>query len=200
MNKPVFVLLVLIIPVIVYLLSFSSIIYNKQFIEKQMGESGLLFHAKKINSFVIDYLMEKDETELLQMEVFSDEEKQHLLDVKILIHRVFDFLFLMLVLFFILIYFNCKINKNKNLYRILIYSGIITVAVPLIMYLVPFETFFTAFHQIFFAQGSWVFPAGSALVQLYPPDFWYRASFSLFLRGFVTGWLLILLGFIVGKK
>lgn len=159
-----------------------------------MEESGLFFHAKEINSYVIDYLRDKNETSFIGLDVFSEKEEKHLLEVKILIHRTFEFLFLMLVLFFILIYYNYEFNKNENLDKVLLYSGMLTVAILVLLYFIPFELVFTAFHKIFFAQGSWIFPPNSALIQIYPFDFWHSISFSLFSRGFIAGWLLIAAG------
>jgi integral membrane protein (TIGR01906 family) len=191
-HKPAFAALVILIPVIIYLLSFSSIIYNKPFIDKQLEKSGLFFHAKEVNSLVIDYFMDGSEG-MINLDVFDEKEEQHLLDVKVLINRVFDFLFLLLVLFFALAYINWK--NNSDFRKIMVYSGMITIAIPIILYFVPFGTFFTAFHNIFFAEGSWVFSPGSALVQIYPFEFWYNTSFSLFLRGFAAGWVLAVVGY-----
>jgi len=199
-SKAAYAALIVLMPIIVYLLSFGSLIHNVPAIEKHMEKSGIIGYSKTVNSFVVYYLMDPDETRLLELEIFSEEEKQHLLDVKILVHRAFDFLFLMLVSFFVLIYFNHKFSKSKNFSKILVYSGMITAAIPIILYFIPFGLLFSAFHSIFFAEGSWVFAQGSALVQIYPFGFWYSIAFSFFLRGFVTGWLLIITGFIVGKK
>ena len=197
--KAVHISLIILIPVLIYLLSFSSVIYNQEFIESQMKKSGLVRYSLEVNSLVVGYLAEEDEAGLLELEVFNEKEKQHLLDVKKVIHRTFDVLFLLLAIFFALVYYNYKLNNNKNWQKILIYSGMIAVALPIVLYFIPFETLFAAFHNIFFADGSWVFAPGSALIQIYPFDFWHNAAFGLFLRGFVTGWLLIILGFIVGK-
>lgn len=198
-HKAVYASLIVLIPILVYLLGFSSIIYNAPFIEKQMESAGIIGYSKDVNAFVVTYIMNPDETRLLGLDIFSEKEKQHLLDVKKLVHRAFDALFLLLVLFFVLAYYNKKLNKGKNWQKILLYSGMIAVAIPIILYIIPFEPLFTTFHNIFFADGSWVFAPGSALIQIYPFEFWYNAAFALFLRGFVTGWLLILISFIVGR-
>ncbi len=201
LGKYVFVLLVIVIPILVYLLSFSSIAYNAEFVEKRMGSKWGRQQYKTVNSVVLYYLMFPDEEKPLNLSVFTGEEKQHLLDVKVLMHRIFDFLFVMLVLFFCLLALNSKFSKNGKRYsKILLYSGIITAAIPIVLYLIPFDALFASFHGIFFAPGTWVFPKDAVLLQIYPYEFWKSAAFSLFLRGFVTGWLLILAGFIVGKK
>lgn len=35
-----------------------------------------------------------------------------------------------------------------------------------------FAAFFSAFHSLFFAEGTWVFPADSVLIGVYPEEFW----------------------------
>jgi len=92
------------------------------------------------------------------------------------------------------------LGKGESWRKILLYSGIITAAIPIILYLIPFGLLFSTVHSVFFAPGTWVFPKDAVLLQVYPIGFWKSAAFSLFLRGFVTGWLLILAGFIVGKR
>lgn len=37
---------------------------------------------------------------------------------------------------------------------------------------VDFERFFTAFHGLFFSAGTWTFPEGSLLIQLFPEPLW----------------------------
>jgi len=35
-----------------------------------------------------------------------------------------------------------------------------------------FDTFFSAFHGVFFAEGTWTFPYDSLLIRLFPEPFW----------------------------
>lgn len=187
-------MLILVIPILVYLLSFSSIIYNEQFIEEKLEESGRFFYSQEINSQVISYLASPDETKLISLDVFNERERQHLLDVKVLVHNAFDFLFLLLVFFFVLVCYNHKLNKGRNWGQILVYSGMITAGLPVFLYFMPFEFLFAAFHSVFFAGKSWIFAQGSALTEVYPIEFWQSVSFSLFLRSAAAGWILILAG------
>ena len=48
-----------------------------------------------------------------------------------------------------------------------------------------FGSAFSAFHGIFFAEGSWTFPADSLIIQLFPVAFWASAGAALAL------WVLI---------
>ena len=86
----------------------------------------------------------------------------------------------MTVLFIILL------NFTENKREIFFYGGIITVVLPLLFFL-PFDTLFTQMHNVFFAKGSWVFPADALLVNLYPVDFFYSFAKGIVLRGFCLG-------------
>ncbi|HYN47902.1 MAG TPA: DUF1461 domain-containing protein [Candidatus Nanopelagicales bacterium] len=52
-------------------------------------------------------------------------------------------------------------------------------------FLLFFDTAFTLFHQLFFAEGSWTFdPATDRLVQLFPYQFWTETSVAIAVVGF----------------
>jgi integral membrane protein (TIGR01906 family) len=60
-----------------------------------------------------------------------------------------------------------------------------------------FDSLFTWFHGLFFAAGTWEFPADSLLIELFPESFWIAAGAAwaglVVLGGVVlgvTGWLL----------
>jgi integral membrane protein (TIGR01906 family) len=82
--------------------------------------------------------------------------------------------------------------QKKDLQRI---SGVL-IGLPIVIGLLPWNTVFSVFHQVFFPQGNWIFPAQSLLIQTYP------ASFFI---GFASVWATILIatgiaGFIVSQK
>lgn len=45
-----------------------------------------------------------------------------------------------------------------------------------VLAIVDWQLFFTEFHNLFFPQGNWAFPADSALIRLYPEQFWIDAG------------------------
>jgi len=45
--------------------------------------------------------------------------------------------------------------------------------------LLDFDAFFTAFHGLFFASGTWVFDYRDTLIQLYPIEFWMDAVWNM---------------------
>jgi integral membrane protein (TIGR01906 family) len=48
----------------------------------------------------------------------------------------------------------------------------------LLLALLGFDSLFDAFHQVFFEPGSWLFPADSLLIRLFPEQFWMVAGVS----------------------
>lgn len=179
------IILVILTPIVILLFLFGLFVFDVDFYEKKLDESSI-----PVTINLLDYFQDKAE---LNEGIFSDDEVSHLGDVKVLINNVLKFLsILVLVSLFLLLYL-------RDYKKYLLYSGILTVAVPFSLYLIPFNSLFTFFHQIFFPQGNWIFPAGSSLVNLYTSSFFYSFAFTTVWWAFVTGWGLLILGFIVGK-
>lgn len=53
-------------------------------------------------------------------------------------------------------------------------AGIVAVAVLAGVF--SFEALFSAFHGVFFAEGTWTFPSDSLLIQTFPERFWAVAA------------------------
>ena len=49
---------------------------------------------------------------------------------------------------------------------------VVAVGVAVVAAVTSFDAFFTAFHGLFFAAGTWTFPADSLLIRLFPEPFW----------------------------
>lgn len=54
-------------------------------------------------------------------------------------------------------------------------SLIITIA---LLAVTAWDTFFSGFHQLFFADGTWQFYYSDTLIRLYPEQFWFDASIT----------------------
>jgi integral membrane protein (TIGR01906 family) len=52
----------------------------------------------------------------------------------------------------------------------------VSVTALLLFALVDFDTFFAAFHAVFFAAGTWTFSYESLLIRLFPEPFWVSAG------------------------
>lgn len=57
-------------------------------------------------------------------------------------------------------------------------AGLVSVVVAGAIALIDFDGFFTLFHRLFFAQGTWTFPWDSLLIRLFPEAFWAVAGLS----------------------
>ena len=55
--------------------------------------------------------------------------------------------------------------------------GIITSLV--LFSIIAWDRFFTQFHQLFFASGTWRFPYSDTLIRLYPEQFWFDAAITI---------------------
>lgn len=59
---------------------------------------------------------------------------------------------------------------------------------------VDFNGFFTAFHGLFFADGTWTFSYNSLLITMYPESFWTGMGVIWFIGSLVAGILVFALG------
>lgn len=102
--------------------------------------------------------------------VFNAEESAHLADVK----RVIEGLsYVSFVLFALFLFLLGKADASKVFSR---GFGVLLILIGVIA-LVPFDAFFTQFHRVFFAEGTWVFARESVLIQLYPFSY-FQAFFT----------------------
>lgn len=166
----------------------------------------LLLLSYKINVFfydlsgnqeiTINFLQGKGELTLN----YAADEISHLNDVK-KVMGCLDclFYFLLLVLTLILTYH----KKNKEqLQKLLAFGGITAIIFSLMMILFTLLSFnysFTVFHEIFFPQGNWSFPADSLLIQTFPPDFFISLSRSILLGALFLGLILIAISKIISS-
>jgi integral membrane protein (TIGR01906 family) len=118
---------------------------------------------------------------------FSEKETVHLKDVRCVLQYL-NILLLVMLAFFIV-----TINDFKEKRTILFYGGLISVILPLFFLVLPFDLLFTQMHNVFFAEGSWVFDSSALLVNLYPVNFFFAFAKSIILRGFCLGLVITLL-------
>lgn len=58
-----------------------------------------------------------------------------------------------------------------------------------------FDSAFTAFHELFFPPGTWIFAAGSDLITLFPQGFWFDAALAAGAAILLTALVVSLIGF-----
>ncbi len=145
---------------------------------------------------VIDYLQNDAPLTL----PYTAEERSHLEDVKDVMNVV-DYFFYGIALVVLGTLFLFR-HYQKDFHQLLWYSGLTTIGIILligILSLLSFNGLFTLFHQLFFPQGNWQFPAESLLIQTFPLDFFITISSRIFLTTLILGSLFILLSFILKR-
>jgi integral membrane protein (TIGR01906 family) len=96
--------------------------------------------------------------------VFNEQESAHMTDVAWLVR----------VGLFVLILTSILLLALKPNARTIYYGTGILIGFLAILMLLPFDSIFTQFHQIFFPQGNWQFAADSTIIQFYPFEFFFK--------------------------
>jgi integral membrane protein (TIGR01906 family) len=103
----------------------------------------------------------------------------HLLDVRIVfVTSVLAFVVFLLAILVLLI-IAIKRKKAATLAHPFIIGGILPLAAAALLGLavaIDFGAFFTWMHGIFFADGTWTFPADSLLIRSLPFNFWFACA------------------------
>ncbi|MBF0807021.1 TIGR01906 family membrane protein [Rothia nasimurium] len=109
---------------------------------------------------------------------FLASEVEHMTDVKRVMLISMTFAILMLVL--ALLSARTLRLRTPGVLRSSLFTGAwLTLALLIglgVAGAIGWETFFTAFHEVFFPQGNWQFRMSDTLIRLYPPQFWVDAA------------------------
>ncbi|PYI68533.1 TIGR01906 family membrane protein [Arthrobacter livingstonensis] len=117
--------------------------------------------------------------------LFLEREVAHMADVKSLIDLAFLLgLVLAIVMVIGIIYLS---RRSVGGVRRGLFAGSIATLVLIIalgvLALMGWETFFTDFHKVFFANGTWTFYTDDTLIRLFPSQFW--SDGGIFIGAFV---------------
>ncbi|WP_432402656.1 TIGR01906 family membrane protein [Wukongibacter sp. M2B1] len=123
-------------------------------------------------------------------EVFGQREKQHMVDVKELFSkgkRLRNTGLCISLLAFVTILLVSK-SRKRDIYKALLWSGIVSLLLMLILYIllsIDFYKYFTYFHEIFFTNDLWLLnPKTEVLIQMLPLEFFIDISIR------IIGWFL----------
>lgn len=119
--------------------------------------------------------------------LFKDGEVSHMADVKAVILSTFGAGTLLILLGLVAVIY-LKRRHNGGVRRGLFAGSIVTLALITglgTLAVLGWEQFFTDFHRIFFANGTWTFTLQDTLIRLFPGQFWMDA-------GIVIGSLVLL--------
>ena len=178
----------------IILISFSVLVYNLSFWEYLQEKHDVNESlAQPLNKHLVNYFKDANYKTGPEYQGLTEKEEQHMLDVK---KRVNTVIFLALITSISAILFLSRLKK-REIKQVLIWSSAITVIVPLLFFLFPFEPVFSVFHKLFFTQGTYLFSQADLLIRAYPEEFFQdfviwmiSISFGIAIALFITGLLL----------
>ncbi len=93
--------------------------------------------------------------------------------------------------------------KRKALgWTLTLAGGIVLVALAVLALWAAFDFdgFFTVFHSLFFAQGTWTFSADSLLIRMYPTEFWVGMGIVWVATTLIASLICLILGSAIRKR
>ncbi len=206
-NKALSVFLIFIIvlniPFILYLNSLYLLLFNQYFYKLGFERNGVYnnFADKSVPDVTAKQLIEyfkSDSLELPGIDLFNQKEKEHLLDVKLLIDWSLDKYFFFLIvsmLCVLLLYFVDKKNFIKRVSYSLLFGGLLTIifTIVLVISILKFDFMFTQFHLVFFPQGNWMFPTEYNLIKLFPKSFFFDGFVVVIILSLIQSFVLLLI-------
>ena len=127
--------------------------------------------------------------------LFKDGEVSHMADVKVVILSTFGAGAALLLLALIAVLYLRK-RSTGGVRRGLFTGSVITLVLILglgTLAALGWQQFFTEFHRIFFADGSWTFSLDDTLIRLFPGQFWIDAGIAIAALVLVTSLVTVVL-------
>lgn len=147
-----------------------------------------------LNDADIDFLGDMTHTD--GRALYTARELQHMHDVKVVTQAAFALLLIAAVLAVGIGWALWRRPDTRPAFwRALRDAGLITlaaIAAIVIGAVAAWNAFFTAFHNLFFADGTWQFLYSDTLIRLFPEQFWFDSAIII---GLFTG--LIALAFVI---
>lgn len=144
----------------------------------------------RLAPYALDYLLLPVDIDYLGDLTFEDgsplynaRELQHMVDVKNVTQAAFSLLIVLSITSTVIIVALAWRKSTRGALAIALMTGgaltlmiIITIAVSVI---VAWDFFFTGFHEVFFADGTWIFAYSDTLIRLFPEQFWFDAALTI---------------------
>jgi len=127
--------------------------------------------------------------------LFKDGEVAHMADVKLVMLSSFGAAALMVVIGVIGMLYLRK-RSTGGIRRGLFAGSIATLVIILglgALGVLGWQQFFTEFHRIFFANGTWTFALDDTLIRLFPGRFWIDAGIAIAALVFLAALLTLIL-------
>lgn len=135
-------------------------------------------------------------------QLFKDGEVSHMADVKLVILSAFGAGILLALLSIIAIIY-LRRRSTGGVRRGLFAGSIVTLVIIIglgVLAFLGWEQFFTEFHRIFFASGSWTFALEDTLIRLFPGQFWIDAGIVIAALVLLTAIITMILTWPTAKR
>ncbi len=134
---------------------------------------------------------------------FNAEESSHLEDVRRVLMSVKRLYYgAIVILASAAIYLLSKRRFVQLMPKAFIIAGAASLLLLLLLFLfsLNFDSFFSFIHKPFFSSGTWLFPADSLLISLFPQQFFNDFARMLFLLILLNSSAFLIIGLFVRKK
>lgn len=130
--------------------------------------------------------------------LYNTRELEHMQDVQNVYQAAWKVWQIALGLFALSIVWGLRRRETwPELGRALITGGLFTaglIAGVALVAVIAWQAWFTAFHQVFFAAGTWTFETSDTLIRLFPEKFWFDAALTISGLSLAGGLLLAWIG------
>jgi len=111
---------------------------------------------------------------------FNAREVSHMLDVRVVTRNIYLAQGVLLIAATVAVIALARQHETRVAAPASLLTGAIATVVLLVALIIfvftGFDTFFTAFHRVFFSGDTWLFNFSDTLIRLYPPQFWFDAA------------------------
>lgn len=209
-NKILVVILALFIPFII-LMGGVRLIMSPAFAEFEYDRAGFPLdpygmetqERKQWAGYSIRYLTNDEPIDYLGnlqnfkgQKIFTESELSHMFDVKEVVQGALLAWYIVVGLSVAMLGWFMIMGQWSSMRLAFQSGGWVTlglIGALLIFLLVSFDTLFTRFHQLFFADGTWLFDESSTLIRLFPFVFWRDAFALVLIFTLLIGVLLVVL-------
>ena len=136
--------------------------------------------------------------------LYNQREIGHMLDVKNLVD-FFNQVFQVVGIFSLagVIYLLARPESRIEAYRAIMYGGVLTAAILLVMVvliLISWSFVFVQFHELLFPPDTWTFAMSDSLIRLFPEQFWFDFGVLWTVGILIQGIILATVGYLLQRR
>jgi len=203
LKKSILSIAIIVFSVLILFGNFYYLMFNEWFLKTEFNKNkvySVVPDADNISKELFDYL--KSGKGIINSDVYSEKEKRHLVDVRILIQRFISIFEILIYLFLISLLILFLLDRKQFLLqieRILIFGPTISLFLLIffILSIKNFESSFIKFHLLFFENMDWILSPDSILIKMFPQQFFYDFSVRFFLQSLILSLIFISIGILL---